>query len=153
MDALDLNAERLELHDTMAEWRAAGLERERQVLVARQDGVAVAAIVLELGPPATNLFGLMDTARLFPLAPEGTAAFVPLLDAAREWYAQRGRTTFVLVREDGEAAAEWATRARLQDSPDSRPHLWLLSARMMPEFLEYVSEATVGRLIPENRTA
>ncbi|HYO55334.1 PilZ domain-containing protein [Archangium sp.] len=151
VDALDLSRERLDLRDTAERWRAVGLERERQVLVARREGVAVAAIILELGPPGTNLFRLLDAARLFPLAIEGPDAYVALLDEAREWYARRGRTAFVLLREDEDDG--YTTTARLHDEPGTKPCLWLLSARMLPDFLEYVSEATVGRLTLANRTA
>lgn len=151
VDALDLSRARLDLKDPSEQWHAAGLERERQVLVARREGVAVAALVLELGPPSTNLFRLMDCARLFPLALEGPDAFVALLDAARAWYAQRERTAFVLVREDGGEEQAAFAAARLHDAPESQPYLWLLSARALPEFLECVSESTVGRLVPEPR--
>ncbi|PTL81560.1 hypothetical protein [Vitiosangium sp. GDMCC 1.1324] len=151
VDALDLSRERLELRDTAAAWRAAGLERERHILVARRNGVPVAAIILELGQPGTNLFRLLDAARLFPLALEGPDAYVALLDEARAWYARRGRTSFVLLREDGDDG--YAAAARLHDEPAAKPCLWLLSARLLPEFLEYVSEATVGRLTPTVRTA
>ncbi|WNG43816.1 PilZ domain-containing protein [Archangium minus] len=152
VEALDLSRERMDLRDTAATWHAAGLERERQVLVARRGGVAVAAIILELGQPGSNLFRLLDAARLFPLTPEGPDAYVALLDEARAWYARRGRTSFVFLREDEDDS--YTATARLHDEPDAQPCLWLLSARMLPEFLEYVSEATVGRLTPANhRTA
>ncbi|HEX8438113.1 PilZ domain-containing protein [Archangium sp.] len=151
VDALDFSRDRLELREVTETWRAAGLERERHILVARRDGVPQAAIVLELGPPGVNLFRLLDAARLFPLAPEGRQAYVALLDAARRWYAQHGRTAFVFVREDEDDS--YAAAARLHDEPGAKPCLWLLSARMLPEFLEYVSEATVGRLTPASRTA
>ena len=152
VDALDLTRDRLELRDTAAEWRSAGLERERQVLVARREGVAVAALLLELGPAAANLMRQLDTARLYPLALEGPDAFVALLDAARAWYAQRGRTGFLLVREE-EGEDGFPPEAGLHETPGARPHLWLLSARVLPEFLESVSEATVGRLTPDTRVA
>jgi hypothetical protein len=151
VDALDFSRERLELHEVAETWRTAGLERERHILVARRDGVALAALVLELGPPGTNLFRLLDAARLFPLAPEGREASVALLDEARRWYARRGRTTFVFLREDEDDS--YAAAARLHDEPGSKPFLWLLSARMLPEFLEHINESTVGRLPPVSRTA
>ena len=150
VDALDFTRERLELREVTRTWNEAGLERERHVLVARRDGVALAALVLELGHPGSNLFRLLDVARLFPLAPEGREAFVALLDEARRWYAQRGRTSFVFLREDEDES--YAAAARLHDEPGARPCLWLLSARMLPEFLEHISESTVGRLIPASRT-
>jgi len=152
VDALDLTPERLELRGTAEAWRAAGMERERQVLVARHEGLAVAAVVVELAQEGTNLFGLLDTARLFPLAPGGEDTFVALLDAARAWYAARGRSSFTLVSEREEDDALLAG-TRLHEVPGTRPCLWLLSARMLPEFLEYVSEATVGRLPPPSLDA
>ncbi|WP_257454716.1 PilZ domain-containing protein [Archangium lipolyticum] len=149
VDALDFSRERMDMRDASETWLSAGLERERRILVARRDGVPLAAIVLELGPPGTNLFRLLDAARLFPLAPEGRDAYVALLDEARRWYARRGRSSFVFLREDEDDS--YAAAARLHDEPGTRPCLWLLSARLLPEFLEYVSEATVGRLMPANR--
>ncbi len=151
VDALDFSRERLELDEVRKTWNAAGLERERHILVARRDGMPLAAIVLELGPPGTNLFRLLDSARLFPLAPEGREAYVALLDEARRWYVSRGRSAFVLVREDEDDS--YAAAARLRDEPAARPCLWLLAARLLPELLEHVSEATVGRLPSEHRTA
>jgi hypothetical protein len=149
VDALDLSRERLELTEVTRAWNAAGLERERHILVARRDNVPLAAIVMELGPLGTNLFRLLDSARLFPLYPEGREAYVALLDEARRWYASRHRSAFVLVREDEDDS--YAAAARLRDEPGAQPCLWLLAARLMPELLEHVSEATVGRLPSEHR--
>lgn len=151
VEALDLTRERLELREATQSWRTAGLERERQILVARRDGVPLAAAVLELGEPGTSLQRLLDSVRLFPLAPEGRDTFVALLDAARRWYAQRGRTTFVFVHEDADDSATAA--ARLHGFADTHPCLVLLSARLLPELLEHVSEATVGHLPPSDLTA
>ncbi len=151
VDALDFTRDRLELRGVAAAWREGGLERERHILVARRDGVALAALVLELGHLGTNLFRLLDAARLFPLAPEGREAYVALLDEARRWYARRGRSSFLFLREeedDGTLAA-----ARMHDDPGTRPRLWLLSAKRVPEFLEYLNEATVGRRRPASRAA
>ncbi|MET0402067.1 MAG: hypothetical protein ABW123_06660, partial [Cystobacter sp.] len=143
VDALDLSRERFALTDTVEAWRAAGLERERHVLVARREGVALAALVLERGPEGVNLRRLLDTARLFPLAPEGHDAFVALLDEARSWYASRGLSSFVLVTEADEEGA--LALARLREGPGAS-HLWMVSTHLLPEFLEHVSEATVGHL-------
>ena len=147
VDALDFMPERLELGETARAWRGVGLERERRVLVARRWGQPVAALVVELAEPGLQLNGQLDTARLFALAPQGQEAFVALLDQGREWYASRGRERFTLVTEDA-ADEPFLTLARLHEVDGTSPHLWLLSARMLPEFLEYVSEATVGRLPP-----
>ncbi|MBM7118170.1 hypothetical protein [Archangium primigenium] len=142
VEALDFSRERLELRGASRMWMQEGLTRERRVLVARREGVAVAALVLELGPPGTNLFRLMDAARLFPLGPEGPDTYVALLDEARRWFALRGRTAFVYLCED---AGGYARRARLHDDPAMRPFLWVIPASRIPEFLEHIQEQSVGR--------
>jgi hypothetical protein len=147
VDAMDWVPERLELGETARAWRTAGLERERRVLVARRWGQVVAALVVELAEPGLQLNGQLDTARLFTLAPGGQEAFVALLDQGREWYAARGREHFTLVTEDA-GDEPFLSLAGLHEVEGTRPCLWLLSARILPEFLEYVSEATVGRLPP-----
>ncbi len=51
VEALDFTRERLELWGVSRAWQDAGLERERKILVARRQGLPLAALVLELGPP------------------------------------------------------------------------------------------------------
>jgi len=142
VESLDLTRDRLELRGASRFWKEEGLRRERRILVARRESVAVAALVLELGPPGTNLFRLMDCARLFPLVPEGRDAYVALLDEARRWFAFHGRTAFVYLCED---EGGYARRARLHDDPSTQPFLWIISASLVPEFLEHIQEQSVGR--------
>ncbi|OJT17466.1 hypothetical protein BO221_46015 [Archangium sp. Cb G35] len=143
VEALDFTRDRLELWGTSRAWQGVGLERERRIIVARRQGVPLAALVLELGHPGTNLFRLLDSARLFPLTPEGKrSAYVALLDEARRWFAQRGRSSFVFLCEDDGA---YAKAARLHDDPSAQPILWIIPASQVPEFLEHVSEQSVGR--------
>ena len=142
VEALDFTRERLELRDTSRAWGEGGLQRERRILVARRDGEPLAALVLELGQPGTNLFRLLDSARLFALAPGGQATYVALLDEARRWFARRGRTAFTYLCEDDGACA---ARARLHEDSTMRPFLWILPASLVPEFLEHVQEQSVGR--------
>jgi hypothetical protein len=141
VEALDFTRDGLELWGVSRVWRSVGLERERRILVARRDGVPLAAMVLELGHPGTNLSGLLDAVRLFPLSPEGRSAYVALLDEARRWYSLRGRTSFVYLCEDDGA---YAKEARLRDDPSARPCLWIIAASLVPEFLEHISEQSVG---------
>ncbi|HEY0097201.1 MAG TPA: hypothetical protein VGB96_22935, partial [Archangium sp.] len=146
VEALDFTRERLELWGVSRAWQGAGLERERRIIVARRQGVPLAALVLELGHPGTNLFRLLDSARLFPLTPEGKrSAYVALLDEARRWFAARGRGSFVFLCEDDGA---YAQAARLHDDPATQPILWIIPASQVPEFLEHVSEQSVGRSRP-----
>lgn len=143
VEALDFTRERLELWGVSRAWQGAELERERRIFVARRQGVPLAALVVELGHPGTNLFRLLDSARLFPLVPEGKrSAYVALLDEARRWFAARGRSSFVFLCEDDGA---YAQAARLHDDPATQPCLWIIPASQVPEFLEHVSEQSVGR--------
>jgi hypothetical protein len=130
VDSLDLDAERLPLGETQDAWRQAGFERERAILVARRDGRAILAMVVELGETGTNLFRLLDSARFYALADDGADALDALLDAARRWYRDRGRDGFILYREDeGWSKAEGA-----------RPCFWVIAADLLPDFLEHVCQ-------------
>ncbi|PTL80463.1 PilZ domain-containing protein [Vitiosangium sp. GDMCC 1.1324] len=142
VESLDFTRERLEMWGISRTWQGEGLERERKIFVARRQGLPLAALVVELGHPGTNLFRLLDSARLFPLAPQGRHAYVALLDEARRWFAQRGRTAFVYLCEDDGA---YAQAARLHDDPSAQPCLWIISASLIPEFLEHINEQSVGR--------
>ena len=64
-----------------------------------------------------------------------------LLDEARGWFALRERTSFVYLCEDDGA---YAKAARLHDDPSTQPILWIIPASQVPEFLEHVSEQSVG---------
>ncbi|HZI15337.1 MAG TPA: hypothetical protein VE153_33505 [Myxococcus sp.] len=141
VDALDFTRERLDLRAMQARWRQFGLEREREVLVARRDGEPVAAAVLELGQQGTNLYSLLDMARLFPFHADGPSTYAALMDAARRWYGARRRTSFHYLCEDEGGA--YVREAGLHEGPE--PHLWILSSKLVPDFLEHISELTIGR--------
>lgn len=140
-EALDLVEGRIEMKAITTAWNRFGLERERQVLVARQNGWPLAAAVLELGQLGTNLFRLLDAMRIMPLDRDGKRAYVALFDAARTWYADRGRRSFLYLREDDDWS--YAEPARLHDL--SEPSLWIISAQLVPEYLEYLFEVIGGR--------
>jgi hypothetical protein len=145
IEALDLSQEALEMEAAAGAWREAGLERERHILVARRQGRALAAAVLEVGQRGTNPFRLLDAARLFPLVPGGREAFPALLEGARRWYALRGRHGFVWMQED--PPGSHAAPALPQDAHGSaEPYLWLISAELVPAFLKHVHTQTAGRL-------
>lgn len=145
IEALDLSLEALDLEAAAGAWREAGLERERHILVARRQGRPLAAAVLEVGQRGANPFHLLDAMRLFPLAPEGWEASQALLDAARRWYASRGRDAFLLLQEDG--IGSHAPSISPGDAHSgAQPYLWLISAELVPEFLEHIHMQTAGRL-------
>jgi len=145
VEALDLSEQALDLEAAAGAWREAGLERERHILVARREGRPLAAAVLEVGQRGANPFRLLDAMRLFSLAPEAEEARQALLDAARGWYASRGRDAFVFMQEDGIGGhAPEAHPEHMHGG--AQPYLWLISAELVPEFLEHLHTQTAGRL-------
>lgn len=143
LEALDFTDERLEMRRAAAAWRRAGLERERHILVARRGREPLAAMILELGQLGSNLFCLLDLARLVRLADDADLARVLLIDEARRWFRSRGRQTFNLLHEAPDEDAGYLEAARAREV--SRPCLWVISSRMIPDFLQHVCELTVNR--------
>ncbi|MCP3099569.1 hypothetical protein LZ198_11895 [Myxococcus sp. K15C18031901] len=146
MEALDFTRERFDMRRIQARWEGFGLERERGTVVARINGVAVAAAVMELGQQGTNLYSMLDMTRLFPLTEEGPSTFVALVDAARRWYSARKRRSFHFICED--EGGSYIEEAGIHGGPD--PYLWIISAKLIPDYLEHISELTIGRRGPHN---
>lgn len=147
LDALDFTRERLEMHNICEHWDRHGLRRERAIFVARRHGQPLAALVLERGEPGTNLFSLLDSARIVPLAPFVQAdklVYPALLDEARRWFSRRGLESFTYLREDDDDS--YAEACGLDDSPEADPHLWIVATRLLPELIEFICELTVGRM-------
>lgn len=143
-EALDFTSEHIDLTDVAREWRRFGFERERQIIIARAGLQPIAALVVEVGEVGTNLFCLLDSARLIPLVSNGKRAYVQLMDEARAWFAARRRTSFLYYREDDDPS--YAEGARLHDLP-CEPYLCIMSARVLPDFLEHVCEISGSRLV------
>lgn len=145
-EALDLVPERFELTQTRALWAAAELSRERELLVARRGGKAVAFAVLEVAQQGLNLFNTLDGVRLVACgddaAPEAQDAMLALLGAAADWYRARGRTSFLHYVEA--SSGEYCERAALVDLGEGK--LWIVSAALLPEFLEHLSEIATPRV-------
>jgi hypothetical protein len=144
-EALDLVPERFGLERTKARWGEAGLTRERELWVARHGGRPVALAVVESAEPGLNLFNVLDGVRLVPLEddalPAVQDALLGLLARAAEWYRARGRRVFVHYVEA--SCVEYAERAALADLGEGK--LWVISARLLPEFLEHLRESTTPR--------
>ena len=141
LDAMDLNERRWDLAESGGRWHAAGMERERQLLIAYQGNTSVALAVVELAEPGVHLYGLLDSLRMFPLRPGGERAFPALLAGARSWFAERGRAQFVYYREfeDGLSPAG----ERFRDLGGAT--LTLLALDRVPEILERMTDFTAVR--------
>ncbi len=147
VEALDLGPEALGFEEAARPWRDAGLERERHLLLARRGGTPRAMAVMEIGPRGANPFQLLDTARLFAWDDGGRGAFPALLDAARRWYAARGREGFVFL---AETAGDDAAAGLPDDTSGAQPYLWLIPAHRAGDFLQHLHEQTGSRLLPRN---
>ena len=145
-EALDLVPERLELTEIKRQWSEAKLTRERELLVARKDGRALAVGILETAHPGINLFHVLDGIRIVSLVdeslPEAQEAMGALLAGAADWYRERGRDVFVHYVETEHV--EYAERAMLADLGEGR--IWILSTQLLPDFIEHLCEATTPRV-------
>ncbi|HEX8439598.1 PilZ domain-containing protein [Archangium sp.] len=144
-EALDLVPERFELTALKRKWSEAGLKRERDVRVARKDGRALAVGILETAHVGLNLFNVLDGVRIIPLVdaalPEAQEAMLALLAGAAEWYRARDKSVFVHYVETEHV--EYTERAKLVDLGEGR--IWILSAQLLPDFIEHLCEATTPR--------
>jgi hypothetical protein len=145
-EALDLVPERFELTATKAQWGAAKLSRERELLVARREGRAVAFAVVEAAQQGLSLFNMLDGVRTVSLvdeaSPEAQDALLGLLATSAAWFRARERSVFIHYVEARHA--EYCERAALADLGEGK--LWILSAALLPEFLEHLSEVTTPRV-------
>lgn len=85
---------------------------------------------------------MLDGVRLVPLVDDATKeaqdAMVALLAHAADWYRARERKVFIHYVEA--ACVEYVERASLADLGEGK--LWVISASLLPEFLEHLHEAT-----------
>jgi hypothetical protein len=138
------DAERFRLAELSRAWARHGMERARELLVARRNGEIVAIGVLEAAQQGLHLFGLLDTLRLYSLERDvepkrRAAAFDALIDHARVWFRQHGRRSFCYLEEEGELPADGQDIKAM-----SRALLTLLSVERLPEMLEQLYQQTAS---------
>lgn len=138
VDAMGLGGRRLELGTVAGRWRAAGLQRAREVIVARDRGVTEAALVLDAADDGAHLFGLLDVARFVPMS-SAARSYLPLLLAeAARWYARLRKQKFVYF-EEGDGLPDLL-------HPGARDlglaHAVVIPVELLPEQIEHVFEIT-----------
>jgi len=145
VDALDLVPSRVHLGRLRRRWSAAQLDRQRGFLVARREGQAVAAALLETGERGLHLFNMFDAARVYGLRDDvDDAPRRALLRAAAPWFAERGRTNFTYFLEEG--GSEHAAALGLR--PLGGANQLIMSSAVVPDFLECIFEVTAPGLRP-----
>lgn len=150
LEALDFTPDLYDMLMVTKMWREVGLLRSRDILVARRNGRPVAVAVVEVGETGTNLFRLLDGVRLFTLERGGGEAYAQLLDGARAWYTEKGKTTFILFHEDIDDDP-YIAGSKLRSLGDG--NFWIISALLVPEFLEHIYELTTPRRVRREKTA
>jgi hypothetical protein len=138
--ALGLDRPERDLLPLIERWGAAGLDRRREILVARRDGEMVAFAILEAAEAGLHLFCLTDCIRMFHVGDVDGDAELALLGVARTWYATQGHHRFV-VYADPLVPATWAEHAR----DLGLAYITILVAEHLPELLEHVTELTANQ--------
>ncbi|MEN0067673.1 MAG: PilZ domain-containing protein [Myxococcota bacterium] len=138
-DALDLVQGELELATIGAKWREAGLDRGREVWVARQHGQPVAAALLEWFEPGTHLYGIGDAVRILSLERQPNLKAVDaLLSICGQRYAEMGRSSWFLVTPIGGYAPPNAQDLGEVDTI-------LLAGEVLPSFVHDLIEWMAAR--------
>lgn len=133
LEAFDLVPGCLEIEAAKSEFHAAGLARERAVIVVRREGVARGAAVLDLAEEGLHLYGLLDVARVVALDDDfADHDLAALLAGASAWYRRQGKKRFVYFDELGRGAS--GVPARDLGAADQT----MLSAELVPDLLEEV---------------
>lgn len=143
----DLVPERMDVEDIARRWRRSGLARRRHITVARQNGVPLAAGVMDLVEDGVHLFGLLDVLRTFALAPGGEQAFGAVVEASRAWYREQGKGKFAYFVEHEDY--EHAVRAGFKDLGEA--DLVVLGARYMPDQMQHLWEVMAPKDKPPLR--
>lgn len=139
-DAFDLVPERVQMDALCQRWRAGGLSRARVLRVARRRGVPLAVGIFEMASEGIHLYGLLDVVRLYPLVAGGEAGFPALIEAARGWFREHHKESFVYLEE---YPCPDLGGANLTDL--GRADTVLYATRLLPDAMEYVWEKTSGR--------
>lgn len=141
LEAHDLEHETFDQEELQAEWNFHGLMRERTMLVATDRGRVVAAAVLDAVEEGLHLYGLLDTARLYELAPGGSDHFGSLLVAANEWFFGLGKNSFICFDENGRPDIMRSSGAQSL----GKGMVTLLPRVATPDLLERISELTAPK--------
>jgi hypothetical protein len=143
VDALDLVEDRMFCPSSKTAFEHVGLSRARAIFVAKQRGQALAAIICDTMTEGIHLFGLLDTARIIPLSnghPSSEIVY-SLISAAAAWFHKYDKRIYVLLDDHDYLDVSASTYFEDMGFADQT----ILSARALPEMLEYVQSKTHPR--------
>jgi hypothetical protein len=129
--------------DCMENWRASGLERGREIVVAERQGCIEAAATIEWAEDGVHVFGLFDVLRVIPMGASARAteeATAVLLDYARDRFARLDKPFFIFASDPALPVGEWAA-----DAKDlGLTHCTVLSVALLPGLLDHLWEVITG---------
>lgn len=136
LESLDLVPERFSLDCLTAQWRLAGLSRERELFVARHGDRILAAAVVERATEGLHLYGLLESVRFYGVDADWKRAVNTLVGACADWYAARDINRFVVLRDGPD-------RDLLPGFVDLGPAtITIVPIQMLGDLLEHVYEVT-----------
>jgi hypothetical protein len=144
VQATGLSPGELSQERSVSAFRAAGLERQRELLVVRKNGRVYAGAVLDSIDEGLHLFGLLDAVRIFPLTVDAALAFPALLDAVRAFFLAQGKRRFTYFADDPEDP-EAATRDGAEDLGSA--DMIVMPVELLPELLEHLFVLTTRRAV------
>jgi hypothetical protein len=117
-----------------------GYERGRRVFFALEGARPIAALIAENGSEGVNVFGLLNTCRLFPV--EGSEDEVKrarqlLLAKAADHYRSLGKREFLLLDAREDVDEEIVRLGFALASPGVR---WLVRRNVVPAWLSYIDD-------------
>jgi hypothetical protein len=129
--------------DCMENWRASGLERGREIVVAERQGCIEAAATIEWAEDGVHVFGLLDVLRVIPMGSLARAteeATAVLLDYARDRFARLDKPFFIFASDPALPVGDWAA-----DAKDlGLTHCTVLSVALLPGLLDHLWEVITG---------
>jgi hypothetical protein len=139
--ACALDAEQIALKAFTDECAAQGYERRRQAYFAMLDGRPLAAIVLETGGEGVNVFGLLNTCRIYWMSP-APAEVAPvirerLLAMAIWFFRSAPKRSFLLFDEDEQEDPEAVALGFEPIAPALR---WLAHRDVIPAWAAYLRD-------------
>jgi len=145
--ALDLLSSEIDLEQIHQSMAAAGLQRDRKILVASRNDRPIAAAVMEVSEGGLNLFGLLDGVRLFALTKGGIRAFRALLEAAQEWYLEQGKSRFIYFLEVSDR--KHVEQMGMKDL--GLGQMWIIRSSLVPDFIEHLYIITARNSTPRSQ--
>ncbi len=140
--AFAVGQEEIDLATFSVECAIRGYERRRQALFAVAEGAPVAALVAETGDEGINIFGLLNTCRVFSLTdvPVDPAVKRALLAGAFDLYRAQGKRRFLFLDDDPAGTDELPPGLDLV----SGGVRWLAHRDVMAPWTAYLDELFLG---------